>query len=278
MPFKNRNWNLFWIQIKQNFLGMTGILTFVGFGIALVSPKLKDPTAISLVLWSGIGLMVCCVIWVIYHSWPPKLPSLNEFHNKNIPLDVLNRINPVPFKIGAIGSSKSGKTTFYRRCNFSSPALSRTNDVSAIPLQLPENKGHVVVLDGDGKKHTQQFVIIENADLLLIFFDHNETDHRKEVIKKRLSEHEDFFEQVLFHLSQKNNIKYIHVIMNKHDLWLNSISKEKLKIWFDTQIEKLRNVGKYELTYSFEHSNNKPENIGDVIDVIFKSKGDFNEK
>ena len=278
MPFKNRNWDLFWIQLKQNFLGMTGILTFVGFGIALVSPKLEDSTAISLVLWSGIGLMVCCVIWVIYHSWPPKLPSLDDFHNKNIPLDVLNRINPIPFKIGAIGSSKSGKTTFYRRCNFSSPALSRTNDVSAIPLQLPENKGHVVVLDGDGKKHTQQFVIIENADLLIIFFDHNETDNRKEVIKKRLSEHEDFFEQVLFHLNQKNNIKYIHVIMNQHDLWLNSISKEKLKIWFDAQVEKLRNVGKYELTYSFEHSNNKPENIGDVIDVIFKSKGNFNEK
>ena len=173
MPFKNRNWDSFSPKLKHNFLGMTGILTFIGFGLALVAPTLKDPTAINLVLWSGIALMICCIFLVIYHSWPPKQPSLAEFHNKPIPLDTLKNINPIPFKIGAIGSSKSGKTTFYRRCNFSSPALSRTNDVSAIPLQLPDNNGHVVVLDGDGKKHTQQFVIIANADLLLIFFDHN---------------------------------------------------------------------------------------------------------
>lgn len=278
MPFKYRNWKFFLPNLIKNFVSMTGFLTFVGFGLTVVGPTLEDPIAINVVLWSGLVLMFCSVCFVFYYSWPPRLPHLNEFLDRPIPLETLNNMQPIPFKIGAIGSSQSGKTTFYRRCNFSSPALSRTNDISAIPLQLPDNKGHVVVLDGDGKKHTQQFVIIENADLLLIFFDHNETSNRKEVIKKRLADHVDFFEQVLFHLSQNNSIKHIHVIMNKHDLWQHSISKDNLKKWFDEQVEKLRIVGKYELTYSFEHSNNKPEDIGSVINVIHKAKGVFNEK
>jgi len=54
------------------------------------------------------------------------------------------------------------------------------------------------LLDGDGKQHTQQFVIIEKADLLIIFFDHNETDNKNQVVKKRLLEHEEFFEQIIF--------------------------------------------------------------------------------
>jgi len=66
--------------------------------------------------------------------------------------------------------------------------------------------------------------------------------------------------------------------MNKSDLWQKSISKEKLETWFNQQISKLSNNGNYKLTSSFEHSNNKSENIGGVIDIIYQSKEKFNEK
>jgi GTPase SAR1 family protein len=278
MSLKGRDWDAFPNIFKENFKGMTAFLTFVGFVIAIISLQFKDDTIISIIFWSGIILTFGSIIWVFQQSFPPNLICLDDYKDKNIPLDILTKIKPIPFKIGVIGCSKSGKTTFLRKCNFRSPPLARTNDIYATNLQLPENKGNVVVLDGDGKQHTQQFVIIEKADLLIIFFDHNETDDKNQVVKKRLSEHEEFFEQIIFHLKSQKNIKYIHIIMNKNDLWQKSISKEKLETWFNEQITKLSNNGNYKLTSSFEHSNNKSEKIGEVIDIIYQSKEKFNEK
>lgn len=281
MPFIKRNWNIFPELLKENLLSVYGILGALGSIVTIATYYFRDSLdswIIVTVIGSGIIILLISILIALYKSFPPKLISLDDYQDGRIPLDILNKIYPIPFVIGIIGCSKSGKTTFLKNSEFSKNPLSRTNEVYAKKVQIPNSKGNIVVLDGDGKEFTQQFYIMDKINILIVFFDHNETNNSSTIMKKRLSDHEYFFDQVLSHLKEKKNIIHIHLIMNKNDLWKKVKSTEYLEDWFEKQKNKLKNNSSYKVTSSLCYSNNVPENIGEIFQVICDSREKFHEK
>lgn len=278
MPLKKRNWKIFPKLLKENSLSTYSFLGTFGSIVTIVTYYSKDSPLIDFIFWSGICILSISILIFIFKSIPPELISLDNYHDGRIPLNILDKIYPTPFVIGIIGCSKSGKTTFLKNSEFSKNPLSRTNEVYAKKVQVPNSKGNIVVLDGDGKEFTQQFYIMEKINILIIFFDHNETDNSSTIMKTRLTDHEYFFDQVISHLKNQKDIKHIHLIMNKNDLWKKAKSISNLEEWFEIQKNKLKNNSNYNLTDSLYYSNNIPENIGEIFQVICDAREKFHEK
>ncbi|MDR9562447.1 GTPase domain-containing protein [Acinetobacter baumannii] len=275
----DRNWKGFWEKLKNTYSGFGNSITIVGFFmtlIALVYPNNTFPYLLQL----GIGSTILVALVCIYQSWPDKVVTIEKYNGRNIPIGEISMIYPLPFKIGVVGCSKSGKTTFLNKVNFNRSSLMRTNEICANVFKLPPHlsvkKSNVVVVDGDGNNQSQQFDIMDNVDYLIVFFDHNEGNIMGRVVQSRLDEHEKFMEQMIFHLKKCKNLKYIHLVLNKHDLWKNSVDIKKLEFLFEKIKLQLEKVGDFKLSASFKHSNNDSDCIAEVLEVTSGYLGDFN--
>ncbi|EXD15277.1 hypothetical protein J479_2462 [Acinetobacter baumannii 1297] len=247
--------------------------------ISLIYPDNSFPYMLEF----GIGSSFVGIIWYVYQAWPDKLLKLESYANKPIPLVEISKIFPPPFKVGVVGCSKSGKTTFFQKANFIRKPLTRTNEVYANVFQLPAHlsaeKKNLIIFDGDGKQHTQQFDIMNHVNLLIIFFDHNENDSAIEIVEERLKDHQNFFEQLKFHIKNCHNLHYIHLVLNKNDLWGDSPEeKQILSNWFNKFSQDLSYLGGVKVSLSFEHSNKDPDCIAEVLEHIAKYLGEFDGK
>ncbi|HFF4843642.1 TPA: hypothetical protein ACGC6A_003937, partial [Acinetobacter baumannii] len=138
--------------------------------------------------------------------------QLKELVGKKLTLEEVNSIYPIPFLLGVVGTTKSGKTTFLNQALRASTQTNRTNIIYGEVLSVPRKyDNYFIVIDGDGAKLKQQFEIINKVDYLLVFLDHNMSHTKKQLNTHRLREHENFFEHLKGYLSEHKKIKKIHL-------------------------------------------------------------------
>lgn len=274
----DRSWNGFWGDLKSTYSGFGNSLTVVGFIMVLIGIVYPD-NSFPYLLHFGVVSIICIAIICLYHAWPNKVTKIDQYMGKHIPISEISQIYPLPFTVGVVGCSSSGKTTFLNKVNFNTGNLTRTNEIYATVLKLPsrfsEVKSEIVVVDGDGKNQSQQFDIMNHVDFLIIFLDHNDGDTSARVLNQRLDDHTKFMEQTMFHLKKCKKLKYIHLVLNKHDLWKNSADIDKLKTFFDNKLEELRKFSGLKVTGAFDHSNNESDCIAGVLEYTAIYLGEF---
>lgn len=279
MVLFDRNWNGFLGKLKSTYSGFGSSLTVIGFIMILIGVVYPD-NSFPYLLQFGLGSIFIIGLVCLYIARPDKVTKIDKYKDKHIPIMEINQIHPLPFKIGVVGCSSSGKTTFLNKVNFNREQLNRTNEIYAAPFKLPSRLSkdgcNLVVVDGDGKNQSQQFDIMNHVDFLVVFFDHNESNTDASVVDARLEEHEKFMEQMLFHIKKCKQLKYVHLVFNKHDLWGNSSEIAKLQTFFEKKSTELRRFGTFHFSSSFKHSNNESDCIAEVLEFTSKYLGEFN--
>lgn len=278
MLFKNRDWGNFKNSFATNFNGMGTFVTVTGGFLGAVGYFINNGLYLSLV---GIALIIGSLIWAIYKSWPEIFLTLEDFKSHIVPIADLNGIRPIPFTVGLMGRSKSGKTTFLHKTTYIRNKLTRTNEIYANIVQLPSHlkpNGKLIIIDGDGKQFNQQFNIMGIVDILIIFFDHNESGDNVKLRKLRLKEHEDFIDQVISNLKHSKNLKHIHLVINKYDLWGNSVDREFIIKWGDEMLSNIEKNCDIKVTISHTHSNNIQDSIAETLEKISEVKGELYEE
>lgn len=286
MPFKNRNWGEFGENFSNNFNGMGVFITVTSGFLTAVSGFLVATEIVSNngLYFSAINLLICTLslIWIICKSWPNSYLSLNDFQGHLVPIADINKIKPVPFTIGLIGRSKTGKTTFLHKISHIRNRLTRTSQIYTNIIDLPTHlnpNGKLIIIDGDGKQFNQQFNIMSLVDILIIFFDHNDSSDNVKLNRGRLKNHKEFIEQVISNLKNSQNLKHIHLVINKFDLWGGTEENQYIIDW-GTKIQSTleESCEDIKVTTSHTHSNNIQDSIAEILENISAVKGEFYEK
>jgi len=146
---------------------------------------------------------------------------------------------------------------------------SRTNNVYATILALQTSPTiYIALLDGDGDKNIQQFEVAKNADFLLIVVDHAEGNTKIAWSKKRIEEHDRLLKQLEFTIKQHKQLKHLHIILNKRDLWEKSKTAVELQKWFESHVNHLNKANVAKEITSDVHSNMITSDMGKVIRQI----------
>lgn len=259
-----RQWSTFFPSVKSHLTATNAIVGIIG---VLISATGASMSAQNLLI-SGIIIVVLTFLYAIFRSIPPKLKSASDFVGRNISIDELQNISPTMLKVGIVGSTQSGKTTFLQEILQQVPEPIRTNNVyaSVVALQTTPPK-YVALLDGDGDQFSQQFEVAENADFLLIFLDHSLGSKNIEKSTDRIKEHDVFIKQLISHI-KKGRIKRAHVLLNKRDLWESTDDAYTLEQWFNTHIERLRQLGCIENVKHELHSNLISSDVSKIMRLI----------
>lgn len=242
-----------------------GVAGLVGVALTAAGATVSVPAILAI----G-GLTVGgSLVYAAYSAIPPKRQSAAELVGKNLSLHSLEAIEPAILKLGVVGYTQAGKTTFLKQALHRESSTTRTNNVYATILALQSSPTtYVALLDGDGEQLPQQFEIAEHADFLIIFLDHNESDNSISRSKDRLKEHERFLMQLEYHLKRRGHLARLHLLLNKRDLWQTSQSAAELQQWLSARAEqwKRANVAA-DATWGI-HSNRNADDIGKVVRLI----------
>lgn len=259
-----RRWTTWPKRFGNALTETSGIISIAGVGISAVGATVAAP---ALFIFGGITISLA-VLYAGYRGIPPKLKSGSELVGLTIPIEELDEIDHPILKLGIVGSTQSGKTTFLQQALQRPAGTTRTNKVyaSVVALQTTPTK-YIALIDGDGDQFAQQFQVAEHADFLLIYLDHNLGDISVAKSKERIEEHDRFMKQLESHI-KKRHITRIHVVLNKRDLWEKSKNAVELKAWFEAHVDHLKQVSNTDGITSDIHSNLNATDIGKVLSLI----------
>lgn len=263
-----RQWKKWPSRFGKALADTSGVVGLVGVGITAVGATVAAPVVLAL----GGATIGGAVVYAGYRGIPPKMLVASELAGSNVSLDALKDIDPPILKLGIVGYTQSGKTTFLKQSLQKSPKTTRTSKVYAAIMALQTSPTvYVALLDGDGEQLPQQFEVAERADFLLVFMDHNQGDKKVAKSKERIEEHDRFLKQLEFHIKKGGTHARIHVVMNKRDLWEQSKSADELLKWFGGHVNQWERVGVAAEITSDVHSNIIAADIGKVIRLITES-------
>lgn len=228
-----RNWKEWPNRFGHAIIATGGVVGLVGIGIAAVGTTVAGPvvTIVGAVTIGGALLYAGC------KGIPPKMLPASERVGLKFSLDELKSIDPCILKLGIVGTTQSGKTTFTNFILQKSPETSRTNKIYATIVALQTTPPlYVALLDGDGYQMWQQFEIAEKADFILVLVDHNQSNVSINTSNERIKEHDNFLKQIEFHIKNHNCSACVHLLFNKRDLWERSRKSSQLLQWFDSHV------------------------------------------
>lgn len=265
-----RKWTT-WPRRFNRALGRTsGIVGVVGLTFAAVGASVSAPVLLVL----G-GLTACgSLLYAGVQGIPPKLISAEELVGTDVPFTILEEIDKPILKLGIVGYTQSGKTTFLRTALHQPSSEERTNDMYARVLTLQTKPTtYVALLDGDGEQYPQQFAVAENADFLLVFIDHNDGNDKTAKSNSRIEEHNRFLEQLEYYIRNRRRLLRLHIVLNKRDLWENSKSAEELKEWLLDHVQRWERANIADTITSDIHSNRNVDDNNKIIRQISKQAG-----
>lgn len=240
--------------------------------VALLSGAATITGAIAAIpMATGIAgaTLVGSILYVAYRSIPPKSVQVSQLLGRQLSLDDLASLEENLIRVVVVGASQSGKSTFLKNAQQLSTNSSRTNTVKIEILMLPgDPPQYVALLDADGKEFVQQFEILKDADLLILFVDHNAsaTDPSKSI--ERLADHNRFIEQVEPVIRRGRPLPKLHLLFNKRDLWENGTEAQQLSDWFDNHVSDWKRINiATELTFS-SHSNKDTSDMANMMGII----------
>ncbi len=263
----SRNWKD-WPKNAYSSLNQAGgFLGIAGIATGAVGLVVAAPVAV------GIGAVTvgATCIYAAVAGFPKKKLNPNDHIGQRISLNDMQNLSETILKIGVFGASSSGKSTFLEHAITSNRQVAVTHDITATIVSLQTNPPKKVsLLDGDGKTLAQQFKIVKHADAVFIFLDHTASNIGDSLDNERLKKHEEYLNQLGAYLKdeQIHNLKQIHFVLNKKDLWNSSADKQTLTNWFDNivNIWHGKNFSR-KVTYSY-HSNILASDITDLMNTV----------
>lgn len=260
-----RRWATWPRRFGQALTETSGIVGLAGVGISAFGATVTAPA----ILIAGGVTIGGALLYAGYRGIPPTLKTASELVGSKVPLQVLDEIDRPILKLGIVGSTQSGKTTFLQQALQQPPETSRTNKIYAAIVALQTTPTiYIALIDGDGEQFAQQFEVAEHADFLLIFLDHNLGGSSVAKSKERIKEHDGFIKQLEFHIKQRRHISRLHVIFNKRDLWEKSKNAGELQNWFKAHVDHLKQASYADEVTSDIHSNMIAADIGKIMRLI----------
>lgn len=263
-------WELWWFRFHERLNSQGTLLGFL----------LTGATAITSATAGGAWAWVagfCVVGFTIYLGWlaikaiPPYL-NPQQVQGRKLTLDKLRELPERCVKIALVGIGCAGKTTLLEHLT----GLPQTNAQTLSPelvVLTVENVGDLVFLDAAGDDLTQQFELIDHADVLILVLDHNEKRIAR-VSSTRKQHQERNIRQLLFKLQQKQKsgrpIFGVHLLYNKQDLWGNCPTPERINLvaWFGTLLSQIQHVLPLVPVSADDHSNQRTVDITKVRNQI----------
>lgn len=227
------------------FGGLAGVVAF-GAGAPVIV------TATPVVIAGGF------LGWCLYKALPEKgLDPVNLVGTVLTNLADLSRLDPQLTKIGFLGASRAGKTTTLANLSAIVPnAGVRTDAPYARISSLPgHNNKLFAMVDAAGQQYSQQFRVADEADLILVFFDHNANEADISIDQARLAVHVEFLRQLEGHIQQRGRAPArIHFVLNKKDKWSQAPDAQTLTDWFNALVAPWRRLHGIQVTTA-DHSN-----------------------
>jgi len=267
-----RRWVKWPGRTAQELNGVAGVAGLGGIAVGASSLAFLGSAALAL---TGVGtiFVVGAVGYAVVKAFPPRVLSPDELVGKVVDLNTLQNVSPAIRTLAIIGPGKAGKTTLRNRLAFDATPVTRTQQITAYVVSLQTAPvSYLAILDGGGERFAQQFKLAEMCDYLCIVVDHNTSDSEIAVDQSRIAEHDVFLKQIWHHLDESNAPQklWIHVLINKHDLWKNTMPEQQAALvkFFKDEIDKW-NQGRRAKKADFRsHSNDVPNDIAAFMDLL----------
>jgi hypothetical protein len=261
----SRKWKIWPRRFAEKIESTSGMVAVIAGAATVTGLIFAAPVAIAI---GGVGLGGA-IIFAGVRSIPPKLSTAAESLGQKLSLEKLAKLDHPPIRLAVIGATQSGKSTFLKRTQHSAESSTRTNKVEAEILMLPGNPpAYIALLDGDGREFAQQFEILKEADLLIVFVDHNVSATQNIKSEDRLAEHDRFIEQIEPVLKRRLSRPKIHLLFNKRDLWESGPDSTELINWFQRHADEWNRI---DITNDFSfgyHTNNTTADTAKMMDII----------
>jgi hypothetical protein len=254
----SRRWSQWPKRLSDEVSATSGMVGLLGAGVTVAGIVFAAPVTIAL----GGAVFGGTILWAGLRAIPPKLPGPQEMTGRLLgDLSELDSIHPPPKRIGFIGVSQAGKSTLLDHLEIKPARPGRTDDPYASIISISGNPlKYFALIGAAGQVFSQQFKVVDNFDILVIFLDHNKGHGDQKTNERRLREHENFLEQLHGHLKQnRKRISRIHFLLNKGDLWERDAGADRLKKWFADQVKGWKMAAN--AVTNDEHSNRRAQDI-----------------
>jgi len=267
-----RNWRDWHRRFGRRLTETGGIVGIVGLALTAVGATVASP----IVLIAGSVAAGGALIYSGVRAIPPRMSPATQNVGKNLRIEDLRSIHPPVLRLGVVGYTQAGKTTFIERALDRPGLATRTNRVYATVLALQTRPTkYVALLDADGHQYAQQFVVAENADFLIVFVDHNSGSDDLAISRERQDDHTRFLDQLQGCLTRRERPQRLHLLLNKRDLWEQSESTDQLLEWFWERVGHWQQANLAEEVTGDVHSNLDAGDISKTVHLI--SEGVENE-
>lgn len=247
----------------------SGLFALGGTVVAATGVILAAPVVLAL----GGTLAAGTAGWCLYKGVPPKLPSPEDLLGQVITdLKSLDQVYPRLARVGVIGASQAGKSTLLANLEGEEKVPGRTDAPYANVVALSGGANRFIAfIDAAGNRYAQQFRVVDAAEHIVLFLDNAEGSSSAAVDKDRLKVHEAFMEQLAGHIRDSGKPPTsLHFILNKRDLWQNSLEENALRAWFQAQVRDWQKLATQTTVSSSEHSNKITEDEKKFIGILRK--------
>jgi hypothetical protein len=198
----SRRWGQFPKRMLTEAATTSGVIGVAGLAVGAAALVVAAPVAATL----GGALVVVGAGWTAYRAIPPKRHTPAELMGKILNVNELDNIDPPLVRVGFIGASRAGKSTLLDHLQTIRSRDEQTENpyASVVALQRTSPQKYFALVDAAGQYYTQQFKVVDNADVLLVFVDHNEGSSDPTIDQGRLRTHEGFLFQLDSHLKSLN--------------------------------------------------------------------------
>jgi hypothetical protein len=273
MEIRLREW-IARFHAKLNNKG--GCLTHLGSLVGITLAVLSPLTGSIWFIVAGSSLGVVGLGYILYEVRASRPPRLNaeQLRNRVLTLEKLKEIRGHCVTVALVGAGQTGKTTLRDHLTSRTPNRIHTIAPEMVVIQAPSPVEFLAYLDAAGEELTQQFEIVDHADVLVVLLDHNVGHAERSTRIERKNEQGYGVVQLIHKLRQRADkgdaILAIHVLRNKHDLWSGGPDAQlaNLTAWFDEQIGKLRAVMLSGTVSDDTHSNERTADIVRVREKI----------
>jgi hypothetical protein len=279
-----RRWRSWYKRFTQELNGTSGLASLGGALLAVISfMGLNAFSGTIAAFTGGIGIFITTVAvgMAVYKAIPPILRNPSDHVGQRLSLDKLADLDPPPLKLSVVGPPMAGKSTLVSRILQQIPPNQRTQSVHAYIAALQISPPHyLAMLDGSGQMYADQFEIGASADILCIILDHNRSDTEKNVDNSRISEHLEFNAQLRGYLGKQNRkLTWVHLLLNKRDLWKNTLIQERqtLTKFLQGEEKEWRQSNLAKNVTSEEYSNRYPDDGGILLQKIYEFLKEQNE-
>lgn len=270
---KSRDWTQYPKNINRELNGTSG-LAAVGLGIASVVGLASSAFAASglgiAITGSGVLLTACAIGKSLWNAVPEQFCNPSDLVGQQFALAELPNIRGNVKKLCVVGPTKAGKSTLVKVLLSQDFPNQRTSEIYASIAVLPSAPlKYLILLDGSGGQFGDQFEIARYADVILVVFDHEESDDVEQLDKARLDKSKEFSDQLIGFLSKHKNTttELVHILLNKRDLWerLSIADQNYITRFLNEEQEKWTRANVASNVSSEAHSNFETEDIGILV-------------